>query len=68
VNLTIPEVTWAAHELMLWGSNRGEGRLVVKFPFSLPSMMRAASSTSREAVRQRVAVQVAAWSRKCPVF
>src|SRR4051812_47233129 len=32
----IPEVSWSAHELLLWGSNRGVGRLIVKFPLSLP--------------------------------
>lgn len=34
--LDIPEISWPTHELVLWGSNRGDGRLVVKFPLSLP--------------------------------
>ena len=36
VDIDIPEITWGANELVLWGSNRGTGRLVVKFPLSLP--------------------------------
>lgn len=36
LDLSIPKISWACHELLLWGSNRGDGRLVVKFPLSLP--------------------------------
>jgi 2'-5' RNA ligase len=67
VDLDIPEISWGAHELMLWGSNRGTGRLVIKFPLSLP-MAKAARSgyrapASREAL-YRAAVQVASWGRR----
>jgi len=30
-----PLVEWGAHELVLWGGDSGDGRLVVTFPFSL---------------------------------
>jgi len=30
-----PSVEWGAHELVLWGGDSGDGRLVVTFPFSL---------------------------------
>lgn len=29
-------ISWPATELLLWGANRGTGRLMVTFPFSLP--------------------------------
>lgn len=31
----IPTVEWGAHELVLWGGDDGDGRLIVTFPFSL---------------------------------
>lgn len=52
----IPRVTWGANELLLWGSNRGTGRLVVKFPFSLPGI-KAASTL------KRACVQLAIWAQ-----
>jgi 2'-5' RNA ligase len=55
----IPEISWPAHELLLWGSNRGVGRLVVKFPLSLP-MSRVAS----EGALQRATVQLALWGKR----
>lgn len=30
-----PLVEWGAHELVLWGGDSGDGRLVVNFPFSM---------------------------------
>lgn len=43
-DLEIPEVQWGAHELVLWGANRGTGRLVIKFPLSLPGVVTASGS------------------------
>ena len=48
----IPRVTWGVNELLLWGSNRGAGRLVVKFPFSLTSD-----------TLKRACVQLAIWAQ-----
>jgi RNA 2',3'-cyclic 3'-phosphodiesterase len=31
----IPTVEWGAHELVLWGGDEGDKRLVVTFPFSI---------------------------------
>jgi len=52
----IPEVSWSAHELLLWGSNRGVGRLVVKFPLSLPF-----GKTASANALHRATVQLALW-------
>jgi 2'-5' RNA ligase len=52
----IPTVSWGVTEMLLWGSNRGTGRLVVKFPFSLPG-------TKTANVLQRACVQLAIWSQ-----
>lgn len=60
--LDIPPISWGAHELVLWGSNRGEGRLVVKFPLSLP--LGKTASPRRESALHRAAVQVAAWAQR----
>lgn len=32
---TIPTLEWGAHELVLWGGDEGDRKLIVKFPFSL---------------------------------
>jgi len=61
VDLDIPEITWGAHELVLWGSNRGTGRLVVKFPLSLPG---SKTASVNDTAFYRIAVQVAAWGRR----
>lgn len=57
--LEFPEVSWAAHELLLWGSNRGSGRLVVKFPLSLPI-----GKIASDSALQRSMVQLALWGRR----
>ncbi len=31
----IPTLTWGAHEVILWGGDSGDSRLVVQFPMSL---------------------------------
>jgi len=55
----IPEISWSAHELLLWGSNRGTGRLVVKFPLSLP-----VGKIASDSALQRAMVQLALWGRR----
>ena len=62
VDLDIPEVSWGAHELVLWGADRGTGRLVVKFPLSLPQGKTASSGASRDAL-YRAAVRLSLWGR-----
>jgi 2'-5' RNA ligase len=56
----IPEISWGAHELLLWGSNRGTGRLVIKFPLSLPGVKVA----SQPDALKRAAVKLSQWSKK----
>lgn len=63
VDMEIPEVAWGAHEMVLWGSNRGAGRLVIKFPLSLPEG-RTASLEHYVAAEARAAIQVAMWGKK----
>ena len=62
VDIDIPEVSWGAHELLLWGSNRGTGRLVIKFPLSLPQGKVAGIKDNSH--RDRAIVQLANWARK----
>lgn len=57
--LEIPEISWSAHELMLWGSDRGTGRLVVKFPLSFPT-----GKVASEHAYQRALVQLAMWGKR----
>jgi 2'-5' RNA ligase len=35
VDLTIPIIEWGAHELVLWGGDSGDNRLIVTFPLSV---------------------------------
>ena len=63
--LEFPEIVWGAHELVLWGSNRGTGRLVVKFPLSLPQGRTANSGGYQfSSAYARAAIQVAMWGQK----
>lgn len=32
---TIPTLEWGAHELVLWGGDEGDRRLIITFPFSM---------------------------------
>jgi 2'-5' RNA ligase len=57
--LEIPEISWSAHELMLWGSDRGTSRLVVKFPLSFPK-----GRVASEHAYQRALVQLAMWGKQ----
>lgn len=56
-DMEITEVSWGVSELLLWGSNRGTGRLVVKFPLSLPGTAKNADTL------KRACVQLAVWSQ-----
>jgi 2'-5' RNA ligase len=58
IDQNISEVTWGAHELLLWGSNRGTGRLVIKFPLSLPGAKMASVNAL-----QRACVQLSIWGQ-----
>lgn len=51
IDKEFPTVEWGAHELVLWGGDSGDGRLVVNFPFSLEQ---------REAAVRRAFVRLAA--------
>jgi 2'-5' RNA ligase len=35
IDFTIPTVEWGAHEIVLWGGDTGDNRLIVTFPFSV---------------------------------
>lgn len=35
VDLQIPTVEWGAHELVLWGGDNGDNRVIVTFPLSI---------------------------------
>lgn len=52
-----PAISWPCNELLLWGSNRGTGRLVIKFPLSLPG-----TKTATDAYK-RACVQLSIWSQ-----
>lgn len=52
----IPTVEWGAHELVLWGGDSGDTRLVMTFPFSLDE----ASEEVSEEIATRVAKRFAA--------
>lgn len=58
-DLPIPPVQWGAHELVLWGGNRGDGRVVVHMPFSLQNRTARQAPTvewmARRLMRARVA-------------
>lgn len=35
INLDIPVVEWGAHELVLWGGDSGDNRIIITFPLSV---------------------------------
>lgn len=61
--LTFPAISWPCHDLLLWGSNRGTGRLVVKFPLSLPMGKVASPSQQLKAFStyRKAMIQLAMW-------
>lgn len=40
----IPTVEWGAHEIVLWGGDSGDDKLVVSFPFALGDLDRLAAA------------------------
>lgn len=50
-DLDMPALTWSCSELCLWGADRGQGELVVKFPLSIQSNLK------------RAMVQLSRWSK-----
>ncbi len=56
IDLTIPVVEWGAHELVLWGGDSGDNRVIVTFPLSI---------ANNKSARDKAFVQLAAnWSLK----
>lgn len=47
----VTTVEWGAHELVLWGGDQGDGRLVITFPFALEPANPLARSAGRVARR-----------------
>lgn len=54
-DIPIPEVSWGAHELVLWGGDSGDRRVVVHLPFSLKN--RVASRYAEIRAISRVAAR-----------
>lgn len=48
----IPTVEWGAHELVLWGGDDGDKKLVVTFPFVLGSLDRTAARVANRFMAQ----------------
>lgn len=63
VDIDIPEVSWGAHEVVLWGSDQGTGRLIIKFPLSLPEGKVSTLRMPQEAVLYRSFVKLARYSK-----
>jgi 2'-5' RNA ligase len=54
IDLTIPVVEWGAHELVLWGGDSGDNRIIITFPLSI---------ANNKSARDKAFVQLAAnWS------
>ncbi len=58
VNLEFPVVEWGAHELVLWGGDSGDNRVVVTFPFSL--------AMTKEALNRAYVQLSSNWSARIP--
>jgi len=59
VDISIPTVTWAAHELTLWGGDSGDNRVIVTFPLSVVSPTKTASrGASHQTSLNRAYVQL----------
>jgi hypothetical protein len=43
----IPTVEWGAHEMVLWGGDEGDRRVIVTFPFSLKTAAMSKRVASR---------------------
>lgn len=46
----IPTVEWGAHELVLWGGDSGDRRLIITFPFSLDTSHEMAERVAKRFV------------------
>jgi 2'-5' RNA ligase len=51
----IPTVEWGAHELVLWGGDSGDDKLIVTFPFALGAPDKAAARVAQRYLAARVA-------------
>ncbi len=60
VDLTIPVVEWGAHELVLWGGDTGDNRLIVTFPLSV--------ITTKTAMHKAYVQLAKNWSPTIPDF
>lgn len=49
----IPTVEWGAHELVLWGGDSGDDRLIVTFPFALGAPDKAATRVAQRYLAAR---------------
>jgi len=49
----IPTVEWGAHELVLWGGDSGDDKLVVQFPFALGAQDKAAARVAQRYLAAR---------------
>lgn len=58
-DLPLPPVSWGAHELVLWGGNRGDGRVIVHLPFSLQNRTASRAPTVEWMVRRLLKARVA---------
>jgi len=47
----IPTVEWGAHELVLWGGDSGDDKLIVTFPFALGDLQDRSAAAARVAQR-----------------
>jgi len=63
VGIDIPEVSWGAHEVVLWGSDQGTGRLIIKFPLSLPEGKVSTLRMPQESVLYRSFVKLARYGK-----
>lgn len=58
VDLQIPTVSWGAHEIILWGGDKGDQKLIVTFPLSVMAKT-ASTGSSRQAGLYKAFVQLA---------
>jgi 2'-5' RNA ligase len=56
-DIQIPPVTWGVGEVVLWGGDTGDNRLIVTFPFSLNGSKQAAHKALVRIVSNRLACE-----------
>ena len=59
IDITIPTVSWAAHEIVLWGGDKGDNRLIVTFPMSILTKTASMNPVSRQKALYKAFVQLA---------